>query len=63
MSAASFKSIAPCFLVADVGATISWYEKELDSTAFPSQQTSLMLLQSCLATESRSCCKRDHASL
>ena len=32
---ASFKSIAPCFLVADVSATIGWYEKELGFICFP----------------------------
>ena len=30
-----FTGVAPAFLVADVGATISWYETELGFTSYP----------------------------
>ena len=30
-----FTGVAPAFLVADVGATISWYEAELGFTSYP----------------------------
>ena len=30
-----FTGVAPAFLVADVGATISWYESELGFTSYP----------------------------
>ncbi|MEP6922408.1 MAG: hypothetical protein ABI967_14890 [bacterium] len=35
MSTPRFNSIAPCFSVADVGATINWYENELGFTCLP----------------------------
>ena len=31
----TFTGVAPVFLVADVGATISWYETELGFTSYP----------------------------
>lgn len=39
-------SVAPCFLVADVGATIRWYEEELgfSSNPFPPEEPHLFAI-------------------
>ena len=39
MSNPHFNSVAPCFAVPDVRATINWYEKELGFTCFPFPKT------------------------
>jgi uncharacterized glyoxalase superfamily protein PhnB len=35
MSGPQFRSAAPCFLVADIGATTRWYEQQLGFTVYP----------------------------
>lgn len=46
-------SAVPTFLVADVGATISWYEMNLVSPRIRSLQSLLMLLPVSAAMESK----------
>ncbi len=39
MNTPRFNSIAPCFPVANVGATLHWYEEELGFSSFPFPKT------------------------
>jgi len=46
MKMARFRSTAPCFVVADIGATIRWYETQLGfkGNAFPSAEPYLFAI-------------------
>ncbi len=57
MSTLTFASTVPCFSVADVSATMRWYEHQLGFHGDPFPQTEPYQFATSVAMGSRSCCK------